>query len=121
MQQRCHEEVGDLCHAVAVLVAEHVAHRLALLVEPRVIAAFLPHASIFLVLLNIIRRLVHVELLVVEVVGLHADLHGGLPLLDEGLPYFIELPLRQFQHRAVVVTVDRDDGILGVGGQFDTP
>ena len=75
MEQRSHEEVGHLRHSVAVLIAEHIAHRFALLVEPWVIAALFPHPPVLFVLLYIVWRLIHVKLFILEVVCLHADLH----------------------------------------------
>ena len=97
MKQRSHKEVGYLRHAVAVLVPKHIANRLALLVQTRIIATLLPHLSVILILHHIVRRLVYIELLIVKVIRLHTHLHRSLTLGNERFSQFIKLSLGEFK------------------------
>ena len=115
MEQWSHKKVCDLCHAIAILIAEHITHRLALLVESWVIATLFPHPSVLFVLLYIVWRFVHIELFVIEVVCLHTHLHCRLTLEDEWLSYLVKLTLGQLEQRTVMISVYGYNSFVRIG------
>ena len=118
MEQRCHVEVSDLAQSVAVLVAEHIAHRLALLIQSRKEAVQFPHRSVLLVVHDIRWRSVRVEVVIPKVVTLVGNLQDRLALLHVRLADIIELSFGKVEQAAITASIDGYYLVIGITGKF---